>query len=65
METQEIKSLLEVIDQQVSSSILGGMEEQYEELEQLGFITIDRRSIQHSAAITPSGLDYIGHNYLH
>lgn len=65
METQEIKSLLEVIDQQVSSSILGGMEEQYEELEQLGLITIDRHSIQHSAAITPAGLDYIGHNYLH
>jgi hypothetical protein len=65
MEASEIKSLLEVIDQQVSSSILGGMEEQYEELEQLGFITIDRRSIQHSAAITPKGLDYIGHNYLH
>jgi hypothetical protein len=65
METHEIKSLLEVIDQQVSSSILGGMEEQYEELEEMGLITIDRRSIQHSAAITPAGLDYIGHNYLH
>lgn len=64
METNEIKSLLEVIDQQVSSSILGGMEEQYEELESMGLITIDRHTIQHSASITPKGLDYIGHNYL-
>lgn len=65
MEAHEIKSLLEVIDQQVSSSILGGMEEQYEELESLGFITINRHSSQYSAAITPAGLDYIEHNYLH
>jgi len=64
MEANEIKSLLEVIDQQVSSSILGGMEEQYEELEGMGLITIDRHTIQHSASITPAGLDYIGHNYL-
>jgi len=64
METHEIKELLEVIDQQVSSSILGGMEEQYEELERLGYVTINRHSIQHSAAITPAGLNFIGHNYL-
>ncbi|HKG08023.1 MAG TPA: hypothetical protein VKB19_16270 [Pedobacter sp.] len=64
MEANEIKSLLEVIDQQVSSSILGGMEEQYEQLEEMGFITIDRHSIQHSASITRAGLDYINHNYL-
>ena len=59
METQEIKSLLEIIDQQVSSSILGGMEEQYEELEELGFITINRHSVQHSASITPLGMEYL------
>jgi hypothetical protein len=64
METNEIKSLLEVIDQQVSSSILGGMEEQYEELERMGLITINRHSIQHSASITPAGLNFIDHNYL-
>ena len=32
MERSEIISLLEVINQQVSSSVLGGMEEEYEEL---------------------------------
>lgn len=59
MEKEAIISLLEVIDQQVSSSILGGMEEQYEELERLGYIKINRDSVQHSAAITPEGLHYL------
>jgi hypothetical protein len=59
MEKEEIKSLLEIIDQQVSSSILGGMEETYEELERLGYITIVRDSVQHSASLTPEGLHYL------
>ncbi|WP_316814585.1 hypothetical protein [Pedobacter nyackensis] len=59
MEKEAIKSLLEIIDQQVSSSILGGMEEEYEELESLGYIKIDRDSVQHSASITPEGLHYL------
>lgn len=61
MERHEIIALLEVIDQQVSSSILGGMEEQYEELEQLGYVTIDRHRVQHSASITPKGLEFLQH----
>lgn len=61
MEHHEILSMLEVIDQQVSSSILGGMEEQYEELERLGYVTIDRSSVQHSASITPEGLEFLHH----
>lgn len=63
MENHEIRSMLEVIDQQVSSSILGGMEEQYEELERLGYVTIDRSSVQHSASITPEGLEFLHHPY--
>jgi len=59
MEKEAIKSLLEIIDQQVSSSILGGMEEDYEELEALGYITINRHSVQHSASITPEGMHYL------
>lgn len=59
MDTQAIKSLLEIIDQQVSSSILGGMEEQYEELERKGFITINRDSVQHSATITSEGMRFL------
>ncbi|WP_232282926.1 hypothetical protein [Pedobacter sp. BAL39] len=56
-----MKSLLEVIDQQVSSSILGGMEEQYEELERLGYIRIDRHTVQHAASITPEGQEFLYH----
>ncbi len=59
MEKEEIKSLLEIIDEQVSSSILGGREEEYEELESMGYITIDRHRVQHSASITPKGMDYL------
>jgi len=61
MEKEDIKSLLEIIDQQVSSSILGGMEETYEELERLGYIRINRDSVQHSASITAEGLSYLDH----
>ena len=62
MEKAEIKSLLEIIDQQVSSSILGGMEEQYEELESLGYVRINREAVQWSSSITPNGMNFL-HNY--
>lgn len=65
MEKEEIKSLLEIIDQQVSSSILGGMEEDYEELEALGYIKINRDSVQHSAALTQSGHAYLDELHHH
>ncbi|WP_199117622.1 hypothetical protein [Pedobacter sp. ASV28] len=62
MEKYDIIELLEIIDQQVSSSILGGREEDYEELEGLGYIKIDRHSVQWAASITPLGLDYLEQN---
>jgi len=62
MERSEIISLLEVINQQVSSSVLGGMEEAYEELESMGLIKINRDSVQWSSAITPAGIAYLGHD---
>lgn len=62
MEREEIKSLLEVINQQVNSAILGGMDEQYEELENLGYIKINRESVQWSSSITPEGMNFL-HNY--
>lgn len=61
MDRAEIISLLEVINQQISSSVLGGMEEKYEELESMGLIIIDRSSVQWSAAMTPAGNAYLGH----
>ncbi|PST81684.1 hypothetical protein C7T94_18905 [Pedobacter yulinensis] len=59
MEREQIWNLLEIIEQQVSSSILGGREDDYEELERLGYIHIDRSSIQHAASLTPAGEAYL------
>ncbi len=61
MEKERILSLLEIINQQVSSSVLGGMEAEYEELEDLGYIKINRDAVQWSAAVTPAGHEYLGH----
>jgi hypothetical protein len=38
-----------------SSSILGGMEHEYEELESLGYVTIHTENVQHYAVLTPMG----------
>jgi len=62
MERSEVVSLLEIINQQVSSSILGGREEDYEVLESMGLITINRDAVQWSAAMTPAGNAYLGHD---
>ncbi|GGE64733.1 hypothetical protein EV200_106100 [Pedobacter psychrotolerans] len=62
MDRSEIIALLEVINQQVSSSVLGGREDDYEELESMGLITIDRDSVQWAATITPAGIAYLGHD---
>ena len=59
MEKEAIKSLLETIDQQVNAAILGGTEESYEELERLGYVTIDKHRVQHFATLTPEGLHYL------
>jgi hypothetical protein len=59
MDHQEIIDLLAIIDQQVSSSILGGREEDYEELENQGWVKINRDSSQWSASLTPEGRAYL------
>lgn len=62
MDRSEIISLLEVINQQVSSSVLGGKDDDYEELESMGLIKINRDAVQWSATITPAGNAYLGHD---
>jgi len=59
MEKEAIKSLLEYIDMQVNTAILGGTEDTYEELERLGYVTIDKHRVQHFATLTPAGLQYL------
>lgn len=62
MEKQEKIDLLRIIDQQVSSSILGGEEEDYTTLEIDGYIKIDRSAVQWWAVITPLGLNFLEEN---
>lgn len=62
MEREEIKTILASIDKQVSSSILGGMEEEYEELERMGYIKLHDDEAHPSATITEKGLEYLENN---
>ena len=62
MERSEILDLLEIINQQVSSPALGGRDDDYEELESMGLVKINRDSLQWLASITPAGIAYIGHD---
>jgi hypothetical protein len=62
MEREEIKTILSSIEQQVSSSILGGMEDTYEELERMGFIVIHPDEAHPSATITAKGIEYLESN---
>ncbi len=55
MERNYMLEMLETIEHQESSSILGGMEHEYEELESLGYLTIHREHVQHYAVLTPMG----------
>ena len=62
METEEIITLLTSIEQQVSSSILGGMEDTYEELARLGYIVIHQDDAHPSATITEKGIEFLETN---
>jgi len=59
MESEKLKEMLEMIDMQVSSPILGGMEAEYEELEALGYVMINRDEIQHTGTLTHAGLTHL------
>ena len=63
MEKQEKIDLLRIINEQVSSSILGGEEEDYTTLEKDGYIKIDRSAVQWWAVITPLGLNFLEENW--
>ena len=59
MESEKLKEMLEMIDMQISSPILGGMEAEYEELEALGYVMINRDEIQHTGTLTHAGLTHL------
>ncbi|MES2416626.1 MAG: hypothetical protein V4541_00475 [Bacteroidota bacterium] len=65
MEKHEKIDLLKTIEQQMSSSILGGREDDYVSLENEGYIKINRSAVQWWAALTPLGLDFLTENADH
>lgn len=61
MDKEEIIALLDVIYLQESSSILGGMIKDYEELERLGYIKITWNDVQPHASMTKKGFEFLDH----
>ena len=65
MERKELESLMKNIEHQEQSSILGGMQKDYEELEQLGYIRINWKHSPLSAVITSEGRAFVAALYSH
>ena len=59
MERSELESIMRIIEQQQHSSILGGMQAEYEELEQLGYVKINWNESKITATITPAGRAFV------
>lgn len=60
MERSELESIMRIIAHQQHSSILGGMQEEYEELERLGYVKINWDESKITATITPAGKAFVG-----
>ncbi|MBU0695002.1 MAG: hypothetical protein KKE39_00540 [Bacteroidetes bacterium] len=66
MESSELESIMKTIDQQQHSSILGGMQAEYEELENLGYIRINWKEVHKlTAVITDKGREFVASLYSH
>ena len=59
MERSELESIMKIIEQQQHSSILGGMQAEYEELERLGYVKINWDESKITATITPAGRAFV------
>ena len=59
MEKRDLESIMRTIAHQEHSSILGGMQREYEELQQMGYVTLDMSGAHPSATITQKGRDYV------
>ena len=64
MERVELESIMKDIYHQQHSSILGGMQAEYEELEALGYIKINWKDVNKLAAvITDKGREFVASLY--
>ena len=60
MERAELESIMKNIEHQQHSSILGGMQAEYEELEAMGYIKINwKEEHKLTAVITPQGREFV------
>jgi hypothetical protein len=60
MERAELESIMKNIYHQQHSSILGGMQAEYEELEALGYIKINWKEVNKlTAVITDKGREFV------
>lgn len=60
MERAELESIMRMIDHQQHSSILGGMQAEYEELERMGYIKINWAEVHKlTATITDKGRAFV------
>lgn len=59
MDQKELESIMKIIAHQEHSSILGGMQAEYEDLEKLGFIKINWNESSLTAVITSEGKAFV------
>lgn len=60
MDKAELESIMRIINDQQHSSILGGMQAEYEELEQMGYIKINWKEVHKlTATITDKGRAFV------
>jgi hypothetical protein len=59
MERDELERILRMIAHQESSTILGGMQSEYEELQSLGYVEIKSDDVHPSAILTAKGKEFV------
>jgi len=59
MEREELERIMRMIAHQESSTILGGMQSEYEELENMGYVVLNRDDVHPSAVLTAKGKEFV------
>lgn len=59
MEKEELERIMRMIAHQENSTILGGMLNEYKELEALGFVKLHMDDVHPSATMTQTGKDFV------
>ncbi len=65
MDREELESIMKIIEHQEHSSILGGMQAEYEELARMGYVKLNTNESKPTATITPEGRAFVESLYKH